>query len=109
MNWITSFLDELAETISEGMKKINAKGKTITLKVRYKNFDTVTRSQSVPNYTNDHHQISTVARQLLEDTEVGTRQVRLLGISLSNLNLSEEHYYEQLKLEFKRGLLMGDD
>ena len=86
------------------MQKINAKGKTITLKVRYKNFDTITRSQSVPNYTNDHYQISTVARQLLEDTDVGNRQVRLLGISLSNLNLSEDHYYEQLELEFRKGL-----
>ena len=104
MNWITTFLDELSESISEGMQKINAKGKTITLKVRYKNFDTITRSQSVPNYTNDHYQISTVARQLLEDTDVGNRQVRLLGISLSNLNLSEDHYYEQLELEFRKGL-----
>ncbi len=104
LNWITTFLDELSESISEGMQKINAKGKTITLKVRYKNFDTITRSQSVPNYTNDHYQISIVARQLLEDTDVGNRQVRLLGISLSNLNLSEDHYYEQLELEFRRGL-----
>ncbi len=102
--WINTFLDELAGSISDGMKKINAKGKTVTLKVRYKNFDTVTRSQSLVNYTNDYHQISAMARQLLESTDAGNRKVRLLGISLSNLDLTEEHYYEQLELEFNKSL-----
>ena len=97
-------MDELAQSISEGMQKINAKGKTITLKVRYKNFDTITRSQSLPNYTNDHHLISTSITQLLELTEIGSRPIRLLGISLSNLNLSEEHFFEQLELEFRKEL-----
>ena len=104
INWISNFLDELAQSISEGMQKINAKGKTITLKVRYKNFDTITRSQSLPNYTNDHHLISTSITQLLELTEIGSRPIRLLGISLSNLNLSEEHFFEQLELEFRKEL-----
>ncbi len=108
LNWITTFLDELSESISIGMQKINAKGKTVTLKVRYKNFDTITRSQSLPNYTNDKYQISTIARQLLEATDVGNRQVRLLGISLSNLNLSEDHYYEQLEMEFRNSLVLYD-
>ncbi len=104
LNWIASFLDELSESISEGMKKIQAAGKTITLKVRYKNFDTITRSQSLPNYTNRTEDIAEVVRQLLEQTDVGTRKVRLLGISVSNLNLSEEHYYQQLELEFNKSL-----
>jgi DNA polymerase-4 len=98
LEWIHNFLDELAQTISEGMKKINAAGKTITLKVRYKNFDTITRSYSLPHYTNRYPDITEVVRKLLEETEVGSRPVRLLGITLSNLNLNETTVYEQLEL-----------
>lgn len=98
LNWVNNFLDELAGSISEGMQKIPTAGKTITLKVRYKNFDTITRSQSLTHHTNKKEEISTIARQLLEQTEAGTREIRLLGISLSNLNLIEKDYYEQLEL-----------
>lgn len=98
IEWINNFLDELAQTISDGMKKINAAGKTITLKVRYKNFDTITRSFSLPNFTNRHSDISEIARKLLEETEAGNREVRLLGITLSNLNLNESDFHEQLEL-----------
>ncbi len=98
LNWVNNFLDELAANISEGMQKIPTAGKTITLKVRYKNFDTITRSQSLTHHTNQKEEISAIARQLLEQTEAGTREIRLLGISLSNLNLIEKDYYEQLVL-----------
>lgn len=98
LDWVNNFLDELAQTISDGMKKIPTAGKTITLKVRYKNFDTVTRSHSLSHYTNKKEEISTIARQLLEQTDAGVREIRLLGISLSNLNLIEKEYFEQLEL-----------
>lgn len=98
LDWVNNFLDELAQTISEGMKKIPTAGKTVTLKVRYKNFDTITRSQSLSHHTNDAKEISAIARQLLEQTEAGKRDIRLLGISLSNLNLIEKDYWEQLEL-----------
>ncbi|RNC84048.1 MAG: DNA polymerase IV [Balneola sp.] len=98
LNWVNNFLDELAGSISEGMQKIPTAGKTITLKVRYKNFDTITRSQSLTHHTNKKEEISSIARQLLEQTEAGTREIRLLGISLSNLNLIKKEYYEQLEL-----------
>ncbi len=100
LDWISNYLDELAGKISAGMKKINVAGKTITLKVRYKNFDTHTRSLSLTNHTNEADVISLIARQLLEQTEVGTREVRLLGISLSNLNVNENEFYRQMELEF---------
>ena len=98
LEWVNSFLEELAKQISDGMRKIPTAGKTITLKVRYKNFDTITRSQSLAHYTNKADEITAVAKQLLEQTEAGNREIRLLGISLSNLNLIEKDYWEQLEL-----------
>lgn len=101
--WIHSFLRDLSHQISEGMKKIQAAGKTITLKVRYENFETITRSFSLPTYTNDADVIAEISRRLLEDTEAGNRKIRLLGISLSNLNLNEEQLARQLELGFGEG------
>ncbi len=98
--WIRSFLEELSETVSASMKKLDAAGKTVTLKVRYKNFETVTRSSSLNTYTNSAEDISSIAIQLLDETEAGRRDVRLLGITLSNLNLNTAHEGKQLELPF---------
>lgn len=103
LEWIHDFLDDLSEKISQSMLKLEASGKTITLKVRYRNFETVTRSATLHHYTNKAAEIAGTAKQLLNDTEAGAREVRLLGISVSSLNLSEGGSFgEQLELPFRR-------
>lgn len=102
LEWIGNFLEELSEKISGSMSKLNASGKTITLKVRYKNFETVTRSETLHHFANDPAEISSTAKRLLADTETGVREVRLLGISVSSLNLSEGGVFgEQLEIPFR--------
>lgn len=102
LEWIENFLEELAEKVSASMEKLNAAGKTITLKVRYKNFDTVTRSQTLFQYTSSKEEISSIAKTLLLETEAGEREVRLLGISVSSLNLTEGGSFgEQLEIPFE--------
>ncbi|MDX1672243.1 MAG: DNA polymerase IV [Balneolaceae bacterium] len=102
LNWIRNFLDELAEKVSESMKKKGAAGKTVTLKVRYDDFETITRSTSGQQYIDTPSRIAEIAKSLLKQTEAGRRKVRLLGITLSNLNLSDESEYEQLEIPFER-------
>ncbi len=58
---------------------------TLTLKVRYDDFTTVTRSHTVPAATADVAQIAAVARRLLRRSEAVQRPVRLLGVGGSNL------------------------
>lgn len=89
LKWLRDFLTELAGKITDSMKKLEASGKTVTLKVRYSNFETVTRSQTLQAFTSDADEIASVAGQLLEETEAGEREVRLIGISVSSLNLTE--------------------
>lgn len=103
LEWISDFLDELSHKISESMKKMNTAGKTITLKVRYADFETVTRSYTLPNYTDRKEDLVNVSRRLLKETEAGMREIRLLGISVSTLNLAEGGMIgEQLEIPFKR-------
>lgn len=103
LEWIRDFLTELSEKISQSMKKLNAAGKTITLKVRYENFETVTRSYTLHHYTDKAGELSEVTLRLLNETEAGTREVRLLGISVSSLNLRKGGVIgEQLEIPFEK-------
>ena len=102
LEWIRDFLDQLAEKIARSMKKLNAAGKTITLKVRYENFETVTRSHTLNYYTDQAEDLARISKRLLEETDAGVREVRLLGISVSSLNLAEGGVIgEQLEIPFR--------
>jgi DNA polymerase-4 len=58
--------------------------RTVTIKVRYSDFTTVTRSHTAPA-TRDETSLVARAVQLLDRTEAGRRPVRLLGVSVHNL------------------------
>jgi DNA polymerase IV len=57
--------------------------RTVTIKVRYSDFSTVTRSHSAPP-TREEAPLVARAVQLLERTDAGRRPVRLLGVSVHN-------------------------
>ncbi len=100
LEWIYDFLDELSKKVAESLKKKEAAGKTVTLKVRYDDFETLTRSTSFSHYIDQAEDIAETTKLLLEQTEVGKRKVRLLGITISKLNLSEAGRFEQLDIPF---------
>lgn len=100
LNWIHNFLFELADKVSISLAKKDAAGKTVTLKVRYDDFETLTRSISFNHYIKNSDDIAETAKLLLEQTDAGERKVRLLGITMSNLNLSPKGYFKQLELPF---------
>ncbi len=100
LEWIRDFLRELSGKVSKTMKRKGAAGKTVTLKVRYADFETITRSTTYSHYLDEPSDIADTAIDLLNETEVGRRKVRLLGITLSSLNLGKEGRFEQLVLPF---------
>ena len=57
--------------------------RTVTIKVRYDDFTTITRSHSAPP-TRDATDLTARAVRLLDKTEAGQRPVRLLGVSVHN-------------------------
>ncbi len=86
-------LTEIARISMQVAKRLKSKsltGKTITLKVKYNDFKMVTRSQTRVLSTNDVETIFTTAKQLMEKTDATEIPIRLLGISLSNLQKSTE-------------------
>jgi DNA polymerase IV len=77
-------LDKIAQTVYDRLQRHGLKGRTITLKIKYSDFKQITRNQSFPHPVNDRYTICTTAKQLLASTEPENKQIRLLGISLSN-------------------------
>ncbi len=78
----------LSNKVARRMRHKDLKGKTITLKVKYFDFVQITRSTTLPKSIDDGFEIYSVACRLLKKTEVTKKPIRLLGISLSQLNFS---------------------
>jgi DNA polymerase-4 len=77
---------ELSQEVSELLCQSHQRGRTITLKVKYFDFRSVTRSKSLTIPTNDAETISNIALSLLaEKTDAGKIPIRLTGVSMSNL------------------------
>ena len=94
------YLRQLAEEVAEDLKHQQLKGKTITLKVKYDNFEQVTRSQTFQQAINDGKQIYCVCKNLLTHTEAGLRKVRLLGVGLSLFNHQKSGQMQQMEFKF---------
>tara|TARA_R110001592_G_scaffold125527_2_gene335598 strand:- start:1742 stop:2545 length:804 start_codon:yes stop_codon:yes gene_type:complete len=78
-------LEHIAQELERRLKKATIAGKTITLKIKYSDFTLNTRSKTIPYFIADKTLILETARELLYQEEL-QNSVRLLGISLSNLN-----------------------
>ena len=77
-------IDQLARGVAEWLGKKGKLARTVTIKVRYSDFTTITRSQSTTDHTSDPDAIATRAIKLLDKTEAGHRPIRLLGVSVHN-------------------------
>jgi DNA polymerase-4 len=71
------------------LRRANLQARTITLKIRYGNFETKTRARTVPAASDVSTVFLATARELLEALDC-SRGVRLLGVSLSQLETGAE-------------------
>ncbi|WP_188462958.1 DNA polymerase IV [Bizionia arctica] len=78
-------LDHIAQEVEKRLAKSKVSGKTVTLKIKYSDFSLQTRSKTLPYYIGDKDLILEVAKDLLYQEKL-SNSVRLLGISMSNLN-----------------------
>ncbi|WP_111308926.1 DNA polymerase IV [Confluentibacter sediminis] len=98
-------LEHIADEVSKRLIKSNVSGKTVTLKIKYSDFTLQTRSKTLPYFISDKSIILETAKDLLFQEKLNN-SVRLLGISMSNLNTEAIKKPEsksisvQLKFEF---------
>ena len=82
-------LQSIAKELEKRLQKSKISGKTITLKIKYSDFTLQTRSKTLLYFVNDKNIILDVAKDLLYQERL-RNSVRLLGISIHNLNNEEK-------------------
>lgn len=94
-------LEPLIASVFDYMKKEVNYGRTINLKIKTADFQTITRSKTFTNEVRDFTTFNKVALELLEENYETAGKIRLLGIAASNL--MRENFNEngiQLELDF---------
>ncbi|MBB1194182.1 DNA polymerase IV [Flavobacterium sp. SOK18b] len=93
-------LEMIASSLEKRLKRHNVSGKTVTLKIKYSDFTQQTRSKTLPYFIADKSLILEIVKELLYQERL-KNSVRLLGISMNNLNTDEKKIVVvQLKFEF---------
>ena len=92
-------LKHIAEEVSRRLSNSKVSGKTVTLKIKYSDFTLQTRSKTLPYFVSDNSIILETAKDLLYQEKL-SNSVRLLGISLSNLNT--EHSKKKAKKSIEK-------
>jgi DNA polymerase-4 len=93
-------LESIAQELEKRLKNQAIAGKTITLKIKYSDFTTQTRSKTILYFISDKGLLLETVKELLYQEKM-KNSVRLLGISLSNLNTeTKKTVAVQLKFDF---------
>ena len=87
---LINILDELCEEVSQRAEYLNKCGRTVVLKVKYDDFTQITRSVSVNKEISSHEDIRTNIYNLFKNIEHNHKEIRLIGVTLSNLINKEE-------------------
>jgi DNA polymerase-4 len=82
---LTRELDLLADRVAQRLRTAGLSGRTVTVKARYFDFTTITRSATREQPTDEPRTITDTARRLLGDIDV-TAGLRLLGVGVSALS-----------------------
>ncbi len=78
-------MEDLGRRVAQDLERKGLSTCTISVKVRYSDFTTLSRSSTLAGPTCDPQTITAWAKELLRRTQAGRRRVRLLGIAASNL------------------------
>jgi len=99
-NWqvIAGTLADLTRDVHADMKEHGYKARTITIKIRFSDFETFTRAMTISDYTDSEEEIRKAAFACLKRIEL-KKKVRLVGVRASNFqgkNKDDQHHSEVL-------------
>ena len=91
-------LQPLVDKVWQHCANTGNRGRTVTLKVKYADFEIMSRSQSMPTAVSNREELERVAASLLERSMPLPKAVRLLGVSLSTLRTKGDDAQSQFQL-----------
>jgi DNA polymerase-4 len=97
---LTVELYHLAKEVLERMEAEDFYGKTITIKIKYADFKTITRSKTLPQKITAFQQFWHIAREMMKQIDLSGQPVRLIGFGIGNAEdeVSKNHRQLELKL-----------
>lgn len=94
---LETVLMDLCEDVAYSLRHNHFRGKTVTLKLRYHDFKTVSRAMTLDSYTASFERIFDALHQLMEANYQEGAAIRLIGLSVSHLE-KEDEIVEQMDL-----------
>ena len=83
-------LQPLIDKVWGYCEQSGVRGRTVTLKVKFQDFEQITRSRSFSAWVDGRAAVETASLELLSSLSPMAKGVRLLGVTLSSLNTQEE-------------------
>ena len=83
-------LDNIVDIVWERIEAAGAKGRTVTLKMKFTDFRIMTRAASLPGFVGGKDEFAQLARALLEAALPLPQPIRLMGLTLGNLEGAED-------------------
>jgi DNA polymerase IV len=83
---LLDFLNECSRRVFAELKEEGKLARTVTVKIKYFDFQSVTRRQTSEDFLDSAEKVFQAACILLERTEAGVKPVRLAGVSLANFD-----------------------
>ena len=87
---------ELCQTVMFRLLKEKSNGKTITLKIRYEDFSTVSVQETLDEYITSTDFLFSRVKNLFEKKVIHSKGIRLLGVGISNLEYTSEIHQQNL-------------
>ncbi len=84
-----AWLLELTDQVARRMRRHSVRGKTVNIKVRFSDFHTITRAQTLAECTRSTRELELVVENVFNRIDLQGRAVRLLGMGVSNLNRND--------------------
>ncbi|MDL2282248.1 DNA polymerase IV [Parabacteroides sp. OttesenSCG-928-G06] len=97
---LTIELYHIARRVWERIEAKEFYGRTLTLKVKFADFETITRSRSFPQRIRDFRFFLDAAKEILNQTDIGEKKIRLMGLYISNTEEAERDEPRQLEINF---------
>ena len=93
-------LKVIGEKLFRSIEKTQNYGRTVTVKIKFSDFQIITRSKTVNREITRSEDLIAIVRELLYENMSNGIGVRLLGISVSNLRREEDSLPRQLEFDF---------
>jgi len=95
--FIMSVIDDMIREVYRELRESDFVFKTITLKVRYEDFETHTKSKTIDDFTDSVKIMRKVAEESLDPFLADSRKIRLVGLSVHSL--AEKQIIKKTKLQ----------